>query len=1341
MSFQKDFLSKKITDPLAKIVSDLAKQEYQQTFQTQNIDTLNVNILSIKTKTKTLSKDKFHVSVKSYDPDQRFYNAVYPDRDKMKLWLKGENSDKLHDYSLTNHNAHLWSGVQVAEQYQREDPNNMAGHEIVSYANSTHYVHVQDREDLRISDLIVDEPSSDGFTIVVRFYPLIYGTSNQESVIIEQKVDSSQNRYGHSVNIDAVGNIYFYVTYNHRLYWCKVPKPIQIPTMFANFASENYKPENYKTEVGSLEDAIGISYDLVCEFNYTTKECIIKVLYNGEIIKEVSSINADPDAVPGLDPEYQLPAGAQLHLPLQEGKWSETQALPNNLPLNKVFDTSTNQFEGTINNPTATATWLEDNTLHNTRVNSGGTSISVPNHANLNVFTELTICFWAKFDNLTNDGTFRIFVSKGWSSNGAFVIYRELNNSNIVFAFKTDAGVTVARTFVNAITDTDWHFYSMRWKSGEKLKVSKDNATELESSTTGTGTLTQTAAVNILATSASENMSMLHFILYRRQLEPYEITRLYEYGAHLAQFPQNLEPQRLPNPSPPPTTNPIVTIYDLPKLVSPTIEDYTFINNPSTQNPFVEKYNVPDGVAGGVPITTIYNIAAGSGGTTVNPFTTIYTLPGASSTGNIDESGGEWAYGQQIQDNTSDMFGEKVTEIQCWLDENAATGGSLYLGIIKSNADPAVPTSYIKFGAAITLAELTGGWVSFTRQLLTNTYVMAVGDAVGVIWEGGTGGSILIRRGGSSHYEAGSRQNHADAEGWQNPNTSFSMAGTFKKGGDTVGTSPYYSLKNATGNNYVCGELFPTNSPMVGNIPTRVEFRVYRDTAANNGTVSIRHIKTDGTYWASLYEVNVSTLPDQTAIPTTFNFVWENLDYNRQILAGERIAVVTNGLTTGNVYVLSNIGNSAAGNSYDTTRSLLSYRNFNGTWGSNNAYDISGVIKKGGNTFTGLMRFTPSVTRIYERAVDTGSLIYDQPLSKIIARGKRVGTIPSPATITARLRSNANVEKAVLGTFDGNAVGTSIGDIPFINNNNEVKVAVGDYVSIEIGTCDASNYIELSISNVPYNAGNSIAGILNAGIIEDLASYDLSGKFYIGGQIDNVSRPRVSQYIDTQDSIFLTVPINRITIFEATLYAIGAPTGLIYINIRRGFDDALIFSLGSVSAGSITTSLTGTTIHIENFNNTYILGAKDKISIEYEGGDPLNKIGVQIRTVVPDYDGDNSYVARYNGVEYDYLPTKDLVATMKVGGDTFQPDPNAPPPVLPQNPTDLYLLSDIKKRQSSFLRCIFGMYIFWNTLLTDEELTQLNITRIDTGNNLPDEIQVTNHSFLRNSQLFFLTIL
>ena len=59
-------------------------------------------------------------------------------------------------------------------------------------------------------------------------------------------------------------------------------------------------------------------------------------------------------------------------------------------------------------------------------------------------------------------------------------------------------------------------------------------------------------------------------------------------------------------------------------------------------------------------------------------------------------------------------------------------------------------------------------------------------------------------------------------------------------------------------------------------------------------------------------------------------------------------------------------------------------------------------------------------------------------------------------------------------------------DVIFTNNNNTVKVAPGDYVSIALATCDASNFIELNMTK-NIDAGNSIMGTLDTGVITDLA--------------------------------------------------------------------------------------------------------------------------------------------------------------------------------------------------------------------------------------------------------------
>ena len=63
--------------------------------------------------------------------------------------------------------------------------------------------------------------------------------------------------------------------------------------------------------------------------------------------------------------------------------------------------------------------------------------------------------------------------------------------------------------------------------------------------------------------------------------------------------------------------------------------------------------------------------------------------------------------------------------------------------------------------------------------------------------------------------------------------------------------------------------------------------------------------------------------------------------------------------------------------------------------------------------------------------------------------------------MTCTLKNNANVDKATIGTYDANSISTSAyQDVIFTNNNNTVKVAPGDYVSIALATCDASNFID-----------------------------------------------------------------------------------------------------------------------------------------------------------------------------------------------------------------------------------------------------------------------------------------
>ena len=235
MSFQRDFLGKRLRDPQAKFIHDLAQQQLNDAADKNNVVTSNIKGYSLKPKTKTTSKDKFYANIKPYSDDLAFYTGKYPDRDNCRLYLYLENAGQLHDYSLRNNKAYAYGTTQVPEIFIKEEPNTLIEHEILSYFNGTHYVIVKDHPMLRLTDIVANEPTKLGFTIVKRFNPLLYGNSVQDSIILAQKSDSSSNRYGYSINMDSQANIYFYVKFNHRQYFCKLTNAFDTSAIRGNF--------------------------------------------------------------------------------------------------------------------------------------------------------------------------------------------------------------------------------------------------------------------------------------------------------------------------------------------------------------------------------------------------------------------------------------------------------------------------------------------------------------------------------------------------------------------------------------------------------------------------------------------------------------------------------------------------------------------------------------------------------------------------------------------------------------------------------------------------------------------------------------------------------------------------------------------------------------------------------------------------------------------------------------------------------------------------------------------------------------------------------------------------
>lgn len=1281
----------------------------------ENISVITSNLrgYAVKPATTTKSRDKYYAYVRPFSEGTNYYTGKYPDYDNCRLFIRSENFGELFDYSLQGNESKALSDMMIQEVIIREDENNMIGGEFVSYFNGSHYINVKDNKKLRLKDIIVDTPTKNGFCFVRRFNPLRYGNSSQDSVILDQKIDTSQNQYGYSLNLDDKGNLYFYVSFNYRIYYTMLEgafDPIDLGNV--DFFSQNFNKRNFKTEYDSIQEwANSLMYDVACSFNFTTKECKIRLRFKDkddvEQVRSISSVN-------------QLPPNLQVHLPLQEGKWSNIE----NVPLNQVYDTSSNQFIGTRQNTAGLGTWQNNNTFKNVKQTTGGAYYTIPNNANIDNLTEFSLCFWAKFDNVLNDGTYRYIVNKGWSNNGSIVLYRNLNTSNFTVAFKNTSGTTISINFANAVIDTNWHFYSMRWKTGEKLKMSVDNGLGIESSAIGTGTLTNTSNFDILG-SGSDNMTMINLMFFNRQITAAEQTSLYKLGPHLAQFPSNKEPQRTPSGSPSPITNPFAILYDLPKITSPTSANYTFLNNPSADSPYISKYTCAAGVPENIPKVTPYNVPDGvivSG----SPFVMESDLTSSDNSHGRLASSQNKIVGVEISSISSGrglaINNKAFTKAAFWLRKANTVGGTIYCRMwSKTGSLLATLGSLTNLNTA-----LTDSYQLFEFTNLNNTAKLdGVAAVIGIeyVWAS-SGQEVTVQRVGSN---ADSTIIQATYDTSWSTNSTYDIAYRVWTGQGSSSSDPFYSMSYS--NYWKFAQYIGTNDSLIGKAPSEFTCKMYRSSGTAAGTLVWKIWKANGTIITlAAPALNTSSLTTSTAGAV---YTFADLENPYTLAAGDRIGIewVNQPLSSFKVYVMTNYGNHSpttdTAKNHNSTTSYFSL--YQSSWASTTNYDMSGTISHGGYSFSATFKFTSSVTRVGQRASNNSAPFWNQLLTRTEPLIKRTGTIPTSSIITCNIRKQSdNTILKTIGSFDANSIGTSVFEtVPFTNIGSDYYIQSGDYVSFELSSCNATNYIEFSINKDVIS--NSTLVQYSSNVTSDLSQYDLSGVFSIGGQIDTLSRTRVGQYINTQNSLFMTATSNKITYLEIPMYKVGNPLGQIYFNIRDE-NDVPVKSLGQIAASGLSTTVGSPTIvTITDLTNTYILAAKNMISIEYDGGDQSNKVGVQMKTST--YDGTNSYLTRYNGITYDYNTAVNLVALMKTGGDTYTPDPSDLPPVMPQSDTDLYIgISGDKEGEYTIE--IFDLFVFCTELLTNDELDNFYFTRNDFESNAWEEILLTNHSFI-----------
>ncbi len=267
--------------------------------------------------------------------------------------------------------------------------------------------------------------------------------------------------------------------------------------------------------------------------------------------------------------------------------------------------------------------------------------------------------------------------------------------------------------------------------------------------------------------------------------------------------------------------------------------------------------------------------------------------------------------------------------------------------------------------------------------------------------------------------------------------------------------------------------------------------------------------------------------------------------------------------------------------------------------------------------------------------------------------------------------------------------------VSFIDNTNTYALAVGDRVLFEFSGGSSTNYFRGADDNGTNHIDTTntvktfydgsyteettndnmmvMKTVTGAGVYSTNTAKDLEGNMWSGTSgggggtggtitstkiysVDTVHTPnhldsntgdyqRAGVIVNTSDSILFGQIITQV---DAWLDKDGAPTGTVTCNIRKGVDDTVAATIGTLDITTLTGTMALKTF--TNTANTYKMLQGDKVLIEYAGGDSSNDLGVdeQNQNVV---DGSDTIAVRYktSGAVYSTYPTKEWCGNLWTG--------------------------------------------------------------------------------------------
>lgn len=1219
------------------------------------------------------------------------YMTFEPDGDLLRLWLKFQNAGLLTDYAKQGVLAYSVGENNLPGTFIHYSDNINVKYNIFSYFNGeSHFAYAVDRPEIRVKNIL--DVTDHNFCFFIRMRPISLSQELfAENITVATKVDDDQLRYGFAVTITQEGHMHFYIRRDYVQYHAFIRDAYAslfsdpLYNLNNSFNKKNFNTNNFQTSFSYLCQ-LAESPDLEFDdwvFNYKRSSNRIYVVKNG-LTKMIDTTSSS----------YPKPL---IEAPLQDGKWThESRTVWNNL----ARDASGNEHHGEIYGIYG---WNVDNALYNPGSNlegtEGGCEVRFPNLATVNTVTEFTmVVHYKPWTTATNNKSYATkIVSKGHNTPDSFWVEHEAGTDKIKALIRTTNGTNYTVTTETPLIANEWNLIMFRWKSGEKMRLLL-NADEFFSTSEITETIVNSdTQLKVLRSNQSDECEVGLFRYYTTRIPQADMFTIQAEGYHNPLFPEAQSIQPEPDPAPLPVTVPFTRVYNVDPPENLSSNSYRYVNSAGGNNKFFDIYEVPAGTTVANPVVQLYDVGVGM------------IVPGEPNLGEVEivSSDNSAAILQRtsstneivaikLDDTTTgrgkELDGKSIKKATFYLQGGSGPTGTGYCRVFNSNDEPVATLG------SFNSADLDTEWyepVTFTNN--NNNITMKKGYSVGIEYKtGSTTDYIKVQRRGEN-VDSSLTQLTKKYNGDWNDNIDFEIKCKLVYAEETDDIDPYFALGSTLTDISSVGEVFSSGSPMVNQVPTHIETRVYRHSSATSGTVQLQHISNTGTIKAILKSIEASSLP--TNEPDTFNFIWENVNNKLKISSGDRLVIVANGTGSKNIYVMSNSGGAS---NYDGTRSCLTYASTDGEWIKEDDIDLAAKISTGGDNFEAYKRFSPTLTEIGEKVVNRNSILWNRRIARVDVLAKSIGN--PVGTITCGIMDQEFKTKVILGTSDASTINSPSGYkiIHFTNSGNAYNTVEGDRIFVRFRDGTETNTVELSLARDIIDGQDSVMYFIDNGSTFDIGSKELAGEIYIGGELDVHSRPRIAQTIEHQNAPLKGQKLTKVVLY---LYKTTDDTfGTAHCYIRRGIDDEIMTVLGTVDVNHLSMDPENPTKRVfENLTSTYILDVTDKITFEYNGGNTEDHVGVLVTQVITDTTTVSySYIRKYNGVTYtDAEPQYSLTAEMSIGGHTYTPEPNEPPLPTPVADKDLVVCAG-RNKLSGYLEAIVSEVRLYAKEITSE---------------------------------------